>query len=243
MVTKQFVLLASQRTGSNVLNRNINQFPGVLCHNEVFNPAFVGLQKRYLDLFGGEKQAKLTRDANPLHFRDVLLQASDAEFVGFHLFPGHLQVVIDDVLANADIKKICLRRSVFQSYVSLRIAQQTNVWLVAHEGAATHEKAPVMIKFDARDFEVYEQELRKFWRHIFAVLEKTGQECFSIWYQQVNDIEVLNRCAQFLGVPAQIKKLRKTLKKQNPASLAHKVSNYAVLEAYARSRGMEKQLF
>lgn len=243
---KQFVLLASQRTGSNVLNQNLNQFPGVLCHNEVFNPAFVGLATPYLNLFGGKEQAKETRDADPVAFRDALLKVSDAGCVGFHLFPGHQQAVIDDVLANPEIRKVCLRRSVFQSYISLRIAQQTNVWLVRHppvEGKATGEKAPVKVEFDAQDFERYENELRKFWNQVFTVLERTGQECFSIWYSQVNDIDVLNRCAEFIGAPAPIKELQKTLKKQNPASLIDKVSNYADLETYAHARGLEKQLY
>lgn len=243
---KQFVLLASQRTGSNVLNMNINQIPGVLCHNEVFNPSFVGLSNHYLELYGGEERAKEARDADPLGFRDALLRASDADFVGFHLFPGHMRVVMDDVLANPEIKKICLRRSLFQSYVSLRIAQQTNVWLVRHSRENSESRrshAPVKIDFDAQDFERYEHELRGFWRHVFKILEDTGQECFSVWYSQVNDVDVLNHCAEFIGSPARLENLKKTLKKQNPSSLADKVTNYPVLEAYASSRGMSSQLF
>lgn len=243
---KKFVLLASQRTGSNILNENINQLPGVLCHNEVFNPAFVGLSREYLALFGGEAQAKVIRDANPLRFRDALLQASKADFVGFHLFPGHLREVIEDVLVNPEIKKLCLRRSPFQSYVSLIIAQQTNVWRRNHLPGKVpdqHDYKPVKIVFNLQDYERYEHELRKYWHHIYSVMKNTDQTWLDIGYGEVNDVESINRCADYLGVEARIDTLKQTLKKINPESLADKVSNYDELEAYAKSHGLERYLF
>jgi LPS sulfotransferase NodH len=240
-----FVLFASQRTGSNVFNQNLNQFPNVVCHGEVFNPAFVGMTGEYLERFGGKENAKAVRNGNPLAFMRTLIASTDAEFVGFHLFPGHIREVIDAVLSDASIKKICLRRSLFQSYVSLRIAQQTDVWLVRHKrrfGSTATEQKPVKIEFKAPDFERYERELKQFWNHVFGHLEKSGQEYFPVWYKQVNELETVNKCAEFIGIKKGLTKLKPTLKKQNPSNIEEKVSNYNDLLDYARARGLEKHL-
>ena len=37
-----FVLFAEMRTGSNFLEENLNEYPGIVCYGEVFNPVFIG---------------------------------------------------------------------------------------------------------------------------------------------------------------------------------------------------------
>ena len=39
---RYFAIFGAMRTGSNLLERSINQFPGLHCHGELFNPSFVG---------------------------------------------------------------------------------------------------------------------------------------------------------------------------------------------------------
>ena len=46
-----FVIFAEMRTGSNFLEENINQFPDLACHGELFNPHFIGGPNRK-DTFG-----------------------------------------------------------------------------------------------------------------------------------------------------------------------------------------------
>lgn len=241
-----FVLFASQRTGSNVFNQNLNQFPNVFCHGETFNPAFVGLTNEHLARFGGKENAKAVRDGNPVEFMHTLISSTDAKFIGFHLFPAHIQEVIDAVLADSSIKKICLRRSLFQSYVSLRIAQKTDVWLVHHNrrsGNVATEHSPVKIEFEAPDFERYERELKQFWKYVIGRLEQSGQEYYPVWYNQVNELETLNKCAEFIGIKEWLAKIKPRLKKQNPSNLKDKVSNFNELLDYARSRSLEKHLW
>ncbi len=244
MKKKCFVLFGSMRTGSNVLNQNLNQFNNVCCHGEVFNPTLKGLTEVYLNKFGGLDSAQKERDRDPVEFMEILIEATDAQFVGFHLFPGHSSEVVSKVLADTEIKKICLRRSLFQSYVSLCIAHETNVWLVRHEQQKKRIPSPqVQIEFRANNFERYAKELNRFWQHIFSELEKTNQECFPIWYNQVNDLDTLNQCAEFLGFSERLTKIKKTLIKQNPSSLEHAVLNYKELQEYAHSQGLDKHLY
>ena len=40
-----FILLAEMRTGSNLLETNLNLLDGVTCHGEAFNPSFMGHPK------------------------------------------------------------------------------------------------------------------------------------------------------------------------------------------------------
>ena len=48
---QSFVILAGMRTGSNLLEANLNALEGVTSYGEVFNPAFIG-RKNAEDLFG-----------------------------------------------------------------------------------------------------------------------------------------------------------------------------------------------
>jgi len=147
------------------------------------------------------------------------------------------------VLHNEEIKKICLRRSIFQSYVSLRIALKTNVWLVKNTPHAKNVKPdPVKIKFSVPDFERFEKELQQFWSHVIGELDKTQQDYCALWYRQISDMKIISRCAEFIGATSRIDRLQQKLKKQNVARLADKVMNYEDLEAYAKARGMEKHL-
>ena len=57
-----FVLLAEMRTGSNLLESCLNDFEGISCHGEVFNPHFIGYPNTET-LFGFDKAM---RDANPV---------------------------------------------------------------------------------------------------------------------------------------------------------------------------------
>ena len=43
---QSFVVFAEMRTGSNFLEANLNAIPGVTCHGEAFNPAFIGNEKK-----------------------------------------------------------------------------------------------------------------------------------------------------------------------------------------------------
>ena len=237
-----FVVLTSMRTGSNLLNSNLNQYSGVVCHGEAFNPAFVGLTPSYLTQFGLARDDVLVRDADPEKFLESIL-GLDAQAIGFHLFPGHNGEILRKMLLDPDIKKICLRRSLFQSFVSLEVAKKTQVWLVSNKGPSkplTLEDKQIV--FSVREFERFKRSLDQFWSVVLRTLRQTDQKFFPIWYREVNDVKNLNRIAEFLGISEKKAQLSQKLDKQNPEPLNQIVLNYPVMVKYAREQKLEHNL-
>jgi LPS sulfotransferase NodH len=241
-MTIRFVILASMRTGSNLLNSCLNQYHGVVCHGEAFNPAFVGLAPQYLTMFGLQRSDVALRDKDPLNFLGRIM-GLPAEAIGLHMFPGHDPVILDRLLADRDVRKICLRRSVFHAFVSLQIARKTDVWRVTREGPRA--ELPLeerKIVFQASDFEDYRARLDRFWHHVLDQLRSTGQTFQPVWYRELNDVEAINRIIAFLGLPERKSSLKPRLDRQNPEPLSEIVVNWDEMVDYARRIGLEHQI-
>lgn len=239
---KRFVLLASMRTGSNLLNSNLNQYAGLICQGEAFNPAFVGLSEEYQKLFGFGRGDVAKRDSDPLGFLEAIL-APEAEAIGLHMFPGHNREVLDLLLADRQVAKICLRRSLIHSFVSLQIARKTDVWRVTQQGPARQlTLADKQIVFKPQEFEAYRRSVDRFWTDALAVLGETKQEYFPIWYREISDVAKLNAIAEFLGVAERKNSLSAKLARQNPEPLKEIVQNWDEMVAYARSVRLDHQI-
>jgi len=68
--------------------------------------------------------------------------------------------------------------------------------------------------------------LRAFQFRLLQTLQTTGQTAFYVAYEDLQDVDVINGMAKFLGHTEQLNNLSKKLKKQNPSSLRDKVANY-----------------
>ena len=242
----RFVILASMRTGSNLLNAHLNQFDGVVCHGEAFNNVFVGLKADYYQKLGMTRDDLGCRDEDPFAFKARLFDDPAARAVGFHIFPGHNREILQSVLDDRGVKKIVLRRSLIQSFVSLCLARETGVWLVSvdrPEAKQKLENTRRKILFVPSEFEVYRQQLNSFWHQVLSALKESGQEFHPIWFSGVNDVEEVNAVARFIGLSEQKTELQQKLVRQNPADLRGKVENWEELEEYALSNGYEAQLY
>ena len=245
-VPLRFVVLASMRTGSNLLNAHLNQFDGVVCHGEAFNNVFVGLKADYYPKLGMTRDDLERRDADPFAFKAMLLEDPAARAVGFHMFPGHNQDILKDVIDDRSIRKIVLRRSLIQSFVSLCLARETGVWLVSvdrPEAVDRLENTRRKIRFVPSEFEVYRHQLNSFWHRVLSALKESGQEFHPIWYSGINDVEKVNAVVRFIGLSEQKAELQQKLVRQNPADIRDKVENWEELEEYAHSKGYESQLY
>jgi LPS sulfotransferase NodH len=241
-MTVRFVLLASMRTGSNLLNSKLNQFSGVICHGEAFNPAFVGLADKHLKLLGIAREETAVRDRDPREFLAKIL-AMDAEAVGLHMFPDHAPAILQLLLEDRSVKKICLRRSIIHSFVSLQVAQRTDVWRVTKEGPRRElTLADKQIVFRPEEFERYRKKVDRFWHEVLAQLSASGQEFFPIWYREIGRLDKLNELAGFLGIKERKQKLAEKLERQNPEQLKEIVQNWDEMVAYARSVKLDHQI-
>jgi LPS sulfotransferase NodH len=215
-----FVVFAEMRTGSNFLEANINSFDGLKCHGEAFNPHFIGYPNSP-DLLGVTQSQ---RDSDPKRVINAI--RADTELGGFRFFNDHDSRVLDIVLPDPRCAKIILTRNPVESYVSWRIAAATGQWKLTNVKHAKTEQ----VRFRPAEFEDHLETLQAFQVKLLNALQKTGQTAFYVAYEDLQDIEVMNGMAAFLGSAARIDSLDKKLKKQNPEPIEDKVSNFAEME-------------
>jgi LPS sulfotransferase NodH len=213
-----FILLAEMRTGSNFLEASLNAIPGVTCHGEMFNPHFIGTLNQ--EAAFGITLAQ--RETDPL----VLLREMHAQtpgLSGFRYFHDHDPRVLPATLADPRCAKVILTRNPIDSYVSWKIAKATGQWKLTQAKRLKTAKA----KFDGPEFTAHLSTLQAFQMRLMHGLQTSGQTAFYIDYEDINDTNVLNGLAQFLGVDGGLAAPDGSLKKQNPEDIAEKVENYA----------------
>ncbi|MEF3046027.1 sulfotransferase family 2 domain-containing protein [Pseudotabrizicola sp. L79] len=208
------------RTGSNFLEANLNAMQGVSCHGEVFNPYFIG-QKDKTSFLGF---SLADREADPMALVRAMRAAGDG-LAGFRYFHDHDPRVFEPVLQDPQCAKIVLTRNPVESYVSWKIAQETGQWKLTNAKNLKTAQA----RFDAPEFEAHLAALQDFQIRILHGLQVTGQTAFYIDYEDINDLDVVNGLAAFLGVPG-LAALDGSLKKQNPEEISQKVVNADEME-------------
>lgn len=217
-----FVIFAEMRTGSNFLEANLNAFQGLRCHGEAFNPHFIGYPNSS-EILGIDLAS---REVDPMR----LVQAIEDEpgaIGGFRFFHDHDPRVLDAVLDDPRCGKIILTRNPVESYVSLKIARQTGQWKLTNAKHARSEK----ISFDAGEFEAHLTATQDFQLMLLRRLQRSGQTAFYVDYEDIQDINVMNGLAAWLGTDERLASLDRKLKKQNPEPIEDKVENFAAMEA------------
>lgn len=216
-----FVLFAEMRTGSNFLEANLNTLPGVACHGEAFNPAFIGYPNRET-LLGITMEE---RQEDPARLLEAI-RGQEGVLGGFRFFNDHDPRLLDLVLPDPRCAKIILTRNPVDSYISRLIASATGQWKLTN---ATHVKSRV-VTFDPDEFEATLETLQGFQLRLMRALQVTGQTAFYLDYEDIRDLDVMNGLAAFLGVDERLQALDHKLKKQNPEPLEEKVDNLADME-------------
>ncbi len=211
-----FVVLAEMRTGSNFLESNLNALEGVSCHGEAFNPHFIGYPNRE-DLLGVTAAA---RDADPGALWDRVRQAPGLN--GCRYFHDHDPRMLTVLLDDPKVAKIVLTRNPAESYVSRKIAQATGQWKLTNVA----KRRDALAVFDGPEFEAHLQGLQDFQFRVMRALQVSGQTAFYVAYEDLQDVEVMNGLARWLGVEARLEALEGKLKPQNPEPLSEKVANF-----------------
>lgn len=212
-----FVLFAEMRTGSNYLEESLNTFPDIHCLGEVYNPTFMG-HLNMSQMFGYDMDR---REQDPLGLLDAIIEQGEG-LPGFRLFHDHDDRVVKRVLPDPRIAKVILTRNPLDSYVSRKIASATGQWRLTDMKHAKTAK----IHFDAAEFAELLNALQPFQERLRQDLQRAGQVAFQVRYEDINDPDMLNGLAAFLGSDQRVEETSKKLKKQNPAPLRDKVENY-----------------
>lgn len=220
-----FVVFGEMRTGSNLLEANLNALPGVTSHGEVFNRYILGKKDR-TELFGITMEQR-DRDPRPLLRK---LREETEGLSGFRFFHDHDLRILDDVLPDPGCAKVILTRNPLESYVSWKIAQATDQWKLTNARRLKTAK----VRFDVPEFLQHLRDIQAFQLLLLHALQTSGQTAFYLDYEDLGSLEVVNGLAAFLGVEARLKALDDTLKKQNPGALEDKLENpEALAEAFA----------
>lgn len=211
-----FVIFAEMRTGSNLLEANLNQFEGLACHGEAFNPHFIGYPNR-TEILGMTQQA---RDTNPWGLVETIRDKSKG-VGGFRFFHDHDPRILDPLLDDPRCAKIILTRNPLDSYVSWKIAQETGQWKLTNVAKRKDAQAT----FDAAEFEAHVEALQAFQLRLLKGLQRRGQSAFYVAYDDVQELDVINGLARWLGIGAQLTEFGHNLKPQNPSPVIDKVAN------------------
>ncbi|MFW2588510.1 sulfotransferase family 2 domain-containing protein [Sagittula sp. SSi028] len=218
-----FVVLAEMRTGSNFLEANINGFDGLSCFGEAFNPHFIGYPQT-ADILGITQDM---RDRDPMRLLNQIRMATPGALGGFRYFHDHDARVLDTILTDPKIAKIVLTRNPLDSYVSWKIARATGQWKLTN----VKRRKEAQAHFDAREFEEHVAALQSFQVHILNTLQSTAQTAFYVAYEDLQDLDVMNGLARWLGASDQKDSLNSSLKRQNPEPITQKVENPEVMQA------------
>lgn len=216
MAFDYFVILAEMRTGSNLLESNLNAFAGIDCHGELYNPDFINAEGT-LD-YRGITFAR--RDREPLSLLAAIREGAKG-LPGFRLFHNHDRRVWDHVLADPACAKVILTRNPLESWVSLKIAEATNQWKMGD----VRGRGQAQVRFDPHAFGEHLARLQQTQVDILNRLQTTGQTAFHIGYDDANDLGVLHGLVRWLGVGSSISDLPRYLKKQNPEPMDQKLVN------------------
>ncbi len=216
-----FVVLAGMRTGSNLLEEQLNAMPGIMSHGELFNPHFFG-KPNQSSKFGFSMRA---READPVRIIDALKQEQDG-LPGFRLFYDHDPRVISHVLDDQRAAKIVLTRRPIDSYVSLKIARKTNQWWLGDLKAARAAR----VTFDPDEYVDFLNTLAAYQSEISHRLQISGQTAFDITYDDLRDTDVINGLGVFLGADGPPDPAKVRAKVQNPTPISDRISNNGAAE-------------
>lgn len=220
---RSFVIFAEMRTGSNLLEATLNRVKKVTCFGEAFNPYMMGWPDK--DELLGVTRAE--READPM---PLLAKVFDrpGHLSGFRYFHDHDPRVFDAIIDNHDCAKIVLTRNPLDSYVSTRLAWQTNQWKLNE----TENPIAASVPYEAAEFQQILAETETFQLRLMHRLQSSGQTAFWLGYEDLRDGDVLTGMLHWLG-RTDIERLDPARDQvpQNPRELADKVSNFKEMQA------------
>ena len=187
---RSFVIFAGMRTGSNLLEATLNAVKRVTCFGEAFNPYMMGWPGK--DEMLGITRAE--READPL---SLLAKLTDkpGHLPGFRYFHDHDPRVLEPIIQDRGCAKIILTRNPLDSYVSTRLAWETNQWKLNE----SETPIPARITYDGDEFRRTLSEAEEFRRHVVSRLQATGQTAFHLGFDDLRDGDVITGLLHWLG--------------------------------------------
>jgi len=123
----RFVIIGSQRTGSNHLVSLLNSHPEIVCYGELFRNRYDILKnipkisENYSDI-----NYRKSNFISLLHYLD---QLNYCKTWGFKIFPEHSQKIIENLIQKNKFKIVLLQReNILAQYSSLKIVKEQKLF-------------------------------------------------------------------------------------------------------------------
>ncbi|MGB0505111.1 MAG: sulfotransferase family 2 domain-containing protein [Pikeienuella sp.] len=225
---RYFAIFGAMRTGSNLLERSLNQFPGLTGLGELYNRRFIG-KPTQKDLLGVNLAA---REANPVGLLDKVLDANEG-IIGFRIFGDHDPRMIDHAARDPSCAKFILTRDPVDSFISLKIANETGQWMLSKD----ENRRLARIRFEPEEFIAYRDRLRMHYAQVRHTIRASGGSAFEISYPELSDPDLISGAARFAGATAERPDTNPPILRQNPPDRSDKVENFEEMQAFLKSEG------
>ena len=226
----KFVIFCYPRTGSYLLTDLLGKQDSVSCYGEIFKQGYIELEKSLLRKINMKQTDVKKREENPLLFLEQVVSISQEKNVGFKMFPRHNKLVLSNLLADKNTKKIFLGRNPLQSYFSLELANKTNEWT---RTKAYLTRKQVNITFDLVQFFEYLDEQKSFYeRVLFSDRENIDGSIYFLDYLDLLNTAKMEGLATFIGLDDWKVIKKPKYKKQLSRPYEELVSNWVEVEEF-----------
>jgi hypothetical protein len=238
-----FVIIASPRTGSTHLTALLHRHSDIICHGEIFHPKMRNPLKRWQSndrVPDSVSEMVELRRRDPREFLSrVFRNDHGGKQVGFKIFDGHNNEILDELIADASIKKVVLfRPNLLAVYSSSRIAHKIGERVIK----APRESQP-LVHFDPKKFIKYCRKHTSFYRDVLDRLVRGRQSFHFLNYETINDPSLFAAVVAFIGADPAKAILEPASIKQNSSELLKRFSNPEEAEELLRSEGRLNWLY
>lgn len=239
----RFMIVASPRTGSSHLVNMLSGHPEIFCHGNVF-------AKKMMPVFWPKAERadpatkdhlKSLRDSDPEAFLEqVFLTGHGREHVGFKIFKGQNNSILNRILKDTAIKKIVLfRKNVLANYASSLAAAASGKWGVRK--SETPPETPKVL-FEKSDFVKFHDRYLQFYRNVIKRLNNERENFYFVNYEEINDTLLLTSLTNFIGADTSKhvseKDQRKKQVKQSTSFIVSRFSNPEQAEEFLRDNDL-----
>lgn len=227
-MTSKFAILATARSGSNLLSSRLSSHPDIFVHGEIFHSKHIAGPLHHdgsiaIDDLSSNEMMTL-RERAPLKFLNTILAGPERNCVGFKLFLNHNETVLNYVIEDSSYKLLVLERANrLAAYSSAAIGSEVGVW------HTTKQPSTKAIEFDRTRF----LATKKFLDESYAALRsKLSGRPGVVWleYRQLNAVDSDDAALELLGVDRAYA-LSSPLVKQNPEQPIARFTNRDAVEA------------
>jgi hypothetical protein len=239
------VIICAARTGSSHFVSALGGHPDVFVNGNIFDAA---RRKRLYVFWPKEDVTPAIRNElirlrtnNPEAFLERMYTTNyDRTHVGFKIFEGENDTILDKIIMDKSIRKVVLyRRNILATFSSALIARETGQYGLRDETARA-ETQPV--KFVAEKFVKFHDKYTSFIASVTDRLKDSDQHYQLVNYEDVNEPHVLSNTIAFIGGNSSKHFSRdlqyKTQVKQNSFDIISRFANPRAVEKFLRNHNL-----